>query len=173
MAIVLAIVSLLLVGIGCGEEHESEVVEGEPIELGDLRFNVQLTRYLNPENVEDAEYLQGLPTPPGEKGYLAVFMGVENEGDEDLALPGASEMEVKDTSGATYEPIETESLFALDLGGTIEAGGEAPAGDTAAANGPVQGAFVLFLLDDAAAQNRPLELEVEADGEHGVIELDI
>ena len=46
--------------------RRSDVVEGEPLELGDLQYNVQLTRFLNPDDTEDAEYLVGQPPPtPG------------------------------------------------------------------------------------------------------------
>ncbi len=45
----------------CGEEEESEVVEGEPIEVAGLEYNVQITRFLNPDDTEDAEYLVGQP----------------------------------------------------------------------------------------------------------------
>ena len=100
-------------------------------------------------------------------------MSVENEGDEDLELPAAEDMKIIDITGEEYEPVETDSIFALDLGATIEAGGEAPADDTAAASGPVQGSFVLFRIPKDAQENRPLELEMEADGEIGAIELDL
>jgi hypothetical protein len=182
LACALAALALTLGAAACGTEEETElvdgkevafVVEGEPIELGDLRFNVQITRFLNPNDTEDSEYLEGLPEPPSGKDYLAVFMEIENEGDEDLRLPNAEEMEILDTTGAVYEPVEAESLFGLDLGGVIPAGETAPATDSAAASGPVQGAFVLFLVDTAVSENRPLELEILADGEEGVIELDI
>ena len=39
----------------------AEVVEGEPLELGELDYNVQITRFLNPDDAEDAEYLVGQP----------------------------------------------------------------------------------------------------------------
>jgi hypothetical protein len=173
LASTVAITALLLGVAACGEEEETHVVEGEPIELGDLHFNVQLTRFLNPNDTEDAEYLEGLPAPPPGKDYLGVFMEVENEGDDDLRLPSATGMHIEDTTGQTYEPVETESLFSLDLGGTIEAGSEAPETNTAARSGPVQGAIVLFLVDKDVSNNRPLELSLLADGAEGTIELDI
>ena len=49
---------------GCGEEELTEVVEGEPIELAGLDYNVQITRFLNPDDAEDAQYLVGQPPPP-------------------------------------------------------------------------------------------------------------
>ena len=70
LAAVLAVATLALGLAACGEEHKTEVVEGEPIELGDLHLNVQLTRFLNASDREDAEYVEGLPWGlPGE-AYL-------------------------------------------------------------------------------------------------------
>jgi len=116
----LAAVAALTLALGvaaCGaEEEEGHVVEGEPIELGDLRFNVQLTRFLNPNDVEDSEYLEGLPAPPLGEDYLGVFMEVENEGDGPATLPAEGDMKVLDTTGEEFEPIETETVFAFPFG---------------------------------------------------------
>jgi hypothetical protein len=178
-----ALAATFALGIAaCGSEEETTtidgeeaevVVEGEPLELGELHFNVAITRFLNPDDVEDAEYLEGLPDPPPGEDYLAVFMSVENVGDDDLELPTAEQIKIVDITGAVHEPVETDSLFALELGASVPAGGEAPAEDTAAASGPVQGSFVLFRIPKAAQEDRPFELEMEADGELGVIELDL
>ncbi|CAN5498421.1 hypothetical protein BH20ACT15_BH20ACT15_13170 [soil metagenome] len=182
LAAALAIAALSMGIAACGAEEETElidgeeihsVVEGEPLELGDLGFNVALTRFLNREDTEDGEYLRGLPPPPLNQDYLAVFMTVENEGDEDRRLPSALEMRVEDTTGDEYSPVEMDPVFGLDLGGLIEAGGEAPDSDTAAASGPVQGAIVLFLVDQDVSNNRPLDLIILAEGEEGLVTLDI
>ncbi|MDP9189359.1 MAG: hypothetical protein M3O25_08935 [Actinomycetota bacterium] len=178
----LAIAALSSVVVACGAEEETElvdgeevhaVVEGEPLELGELSFNVALTRFLNPEDTEDAEYLRDLAPPPLDTDYLAIFMVVKNEGDEDRRLPSAVEMRVEDTTGAEYTPTELDPVFGLDLGGIIEAGGEAPDADTAAASGPTQGAILLFLVDQEVSSNRPLDLIILAEGEEGLVELDI
>lgn len=182
LAAALAIAALSVGAAACGAEEETElidgeevhaVVEGEPLELGDLGFNVALTRFLNRDDIEDGQYLRGLPPPPPDQDYLAVFMKVENEGDEDRRLPSPLEMRVEDTTGAEYKPIEMDPVFGLDLGGVIEADGEAPEDDTAAANGPVQGAIVLFLVDQDVSNNRPLDLIILAEGEEGLVTLDI
>jgi hypothetical protein len=174
LSIALLIAVLGVAAVGCGEEAEKDVVEGEPLELGDLRFNVQLTRFLNANDREDSEYLSGQQVPPpAGKLYLGVFMEVENEGDEEARLPGVSGLSVVDTTGAAYPPTPSETDFALDLGGTIPAHDEIPAADTAAASGPVQGSIVIFLVEESASENRPLELEINYEGEDGTIELDI
>jgi hypothetical protein len=170
---VLALAALALFAAGCGEEETNHVVEGEPLELGDLHVNVQLTRFLNPDDTEDSQYLEGLDEPPAGENYLAVFMEIANEGDETLRLPTAEQIEIEDTTGETFHPVESDTVFALPLGTEVPPDETVPADDTAAAEGPVQGAIVLFLLTQEAEENRPLEMHLEANGEEGTVELDL
>ena len=173
LAAAMAVAALAIGLAACGEEQHSEVVEGEPIELGDLRFNVQLTRFLNVADREDAEYLEDLPPIEPQTSYLGVFIEVENDGDGSARLPSAEQMEIRDTTGAVYHPIETETVFGFPFGETLEAGEAIPLPDTASASGPIQGSVIAFLVSDDVSENRPLELELTASGETGIIELDI
>jgi hypothetical protein len=169
------VLALALVGaVGCGNDLGKEAEEGVPIQLGDLKFNVQETRFLNPAQPDDQEYLAGqqLPTPPS-KAYLGVFLTVHNQGDHVDTLPTNSEMSIVDTTGAAYQSIPSHTDFAAPLGTQIAAGGDIPIPDTAAASGPTQGAIVLFLVDQGITENRPLKLEIEHQGETGEITLDI
>ena len=170
----LALTALTPFAVGCGGDEEgTHVVEGEPLALGELHVNVQLTRFLNPEDTEDGEYLEGLPLPPPGENYLAVFMEIENEGDDTLTLPTADGIEIEDTTGVVFPPVESDTVFALDLGGEVPGNKTVPAEDTAAAAGPVQGAIVLFLITRAGEENRPLEMHLDANGEEGTVELDL
>jgi hypothetical protein len=170
----LAAVLLVMVMLfaACGEEHELDVVEGEPVELGELLYNVQITRFLNPNDPEDAAYLRGQPGARPDQEYLGVFMTVENEGDTTANLP--SEMTIRDTRDNTYEPVDSKSAYALELGAPVRAGDEVPAPDTPAASGPIAGAMVLFLVDRAVTENRPIELEIPSQTDtEARVELDI
>ena len=168
----------LLAGIplsGCGEaegEEALEAVEGQPLHLGDLIYNVAITRFLNPDEISDLAYLEGQPPEPLEQSYLGVFLLITNE-NEDEAVPSAEVYTVTDASGRTYEPLESESPYALEIGATVEPDGTIPVPDTIAADGPIQGAMLLFLVDDDVSAERPLELEIESDAGTGVVELDI
>ncbi len=174
LAVALSLAVVLAGAAGCGEEAKKDVVEGEPLELGELRFNVQITRFLNPNDPEDGVYLAGQQVPPpAGQDYLGVFIEIDNEGSEDARLPTAAELSVVDTTGQAFEAIDSNSPFALDLGGNIDAHSEAPAPDTPAASGPTQGSIVLFLVPSTVGENRPLELEVSYSGEDGTVELDI
>lgn len=169
-ATVLVAVALPLAA--CGEEEELDVIEGEPVELGDLLYNVQITRFLNPNDPEDEAYLRGEPPAAADEEYLAVFMTIDNEGDESAEL--AHEMTIRDTRDNTYEPLESESVYALELGSTVPAGGEVPEPDTPAASGPINGSMILFRVDRTVTENRPIELEIPGEaGEEGRVELDI
>jgi hypothetical protein len=174
LAIALSLAVALIGAPGCGDELEKHVVEGEPLELDELKFNVQITRFLNPSDAEDRDYVVGqqLPPPAGQD-YLGVFIEIENEGDEEARLPTAADLSIVDTTGAAYEALESNSPFALDLGGIIASHSEVPAPDTPAASGPTQGSIVLFLVPSNIGENKPLELEIAYRGEDATIELDI
>ena len=155
-----------------GEETEGEAVEGQPLELGNLTYNVQITRFLNPDNVEDANYLAGQEPAGTDQEYLGVFIRIINESDETATIPDS--FEIVDTRGTTYEALPSESPFALEPGAEIEPDGEYPPFDTPARSGPIKGAMLLFLLDDTTVENRPIRLLIPGeDGEDGSIELDL
>jgi hypothetical protein len=159
-------------GCDTAPENANQVTEGQGIKLGDLLYNVQITRILNPSDQEDEAYLVGQKPPSPDQYYLGVFMRVDNEGDASGEV--ATDFKIVDTVGDTFDPIPSKSLFALKLGATIHPGDELPEGETTAANGPIEGAMVLFRIDSSAVQNRPLTLEIpSSDGSTGEVELDI
>jgi hypothetical protein len=177
VALILGLVALLVAVplAGCGEkegEEALEAVEGEPLHLGELIYNVAITRFLNPEEISDQEYLVGQPPEPAGKSYLAVFLLITNDSDDE-SHEIAGEYAVTDASGRLYEPLESESPYSLELGATVEADGAIPESDTTAAAGPIQGAMLLFLVDDNVSEERPLELEIDSADGTGVVELDI
>jgi hypothetical protein len=168
-----ALVAIAGVGAGCGApEEELDVIEGEPIEADDVSYNVVISRFLNPDDTEDEAYVEGQPAPPPDSQYFGVFLQIENEGEEDTTLP--EEMTITDTLDNRYQPLESESPFALPLGAPLLAGEEFPEPNSVAADGPTQGNLVLFLIQEASTENRPLELDIPLpSGKVGVIELDI
>jgi hypothetical protein len=173
----LALAAALLAGLvlsGCDTNPEDTLSanEGEAMQLGDLLYNVQITRFLNPSDGEDKAYLAGQPPPPNDKFYLGVFMQIINQSDTTQQVP--TDFRVVDTAGAEFKPLPSRSLFALDLGGKVPANTELPEPETTAANGPIQGAMVLFLIDRSAVEDRPLTLHIPSStGQVGRVELDI
>jgi hypothetical protein len=171
VAALLAALALAGVFAACGEEQETEVVEGEPIELADLSYNIGLTRFLNPDDNEDAEYLVGQPPADPGFAYLGVFLTIQNETDGEL--PSAEDYVVRDTLENEYLPIESESPYALEIGAVVPAEDELPLPDTTAQTGPNQGSLLLFLVEDSVSENRPLKLEIDTAAGAGDVILDI
>jgi hypothetical protein len=176
---VLALVFVLLIAVlgvaGCGNNDlGKEADEGVPIQLGDLKINVSETRFLNPNQPDDKQYLAGqqLP-PPSDQAYLATFLTIHNTGDNPVRIPGVGGFSITDTTGADYQAIPSHSPFAAPLDSVLAGHADIPAPGTAAANGPTQAAFVLFLLPQGITENRPLKLEIDYANETGEITLDI
>lgn len=172
--ITVAVCVLATFGIaGCSsEQRELDVAEGVPLHLGDLSYNVAITRFLNANDAEDADYLVGQPLPTKHQQYLGVFMTVTNNGSDPIAV--GSPMEVVDTRGSSYEPVPSDSVYALDLSAEVPGDSQLPAADTSAASGPIKAAMVLFLVDTVVAEDRPVDLEIPGpSGETGSIELDL
>ena len=99
-------------------------------------------------------------------------MLIQNESDTPQQVP--VDFRVVDTQGTEFKPIPSDSLFALKLGGTVGGNQQLPEPESTAANGPIQGSMVLFLIDQAATEDRPLTLHVpSSSGSPGEVELDI
>src|SRR4029077_16787918 len=145
LLVALALTALALAASGCGYSSDSKnVVEGEPVKLGDVQYNVVFSRFLNPNDTEDSAYLVGQPAPAPETTYFGVFFEVQNESDEAQQLPDS--FRIEDAEHQPYESLETESLYAFPLGGEVEAEEQIPVLDSTPQQGPIEGALVLFLL---------------------------
>jgi hypothetical protein len=170
---VLALALIVLAGAlsACGAEEESEAAEGEPLEIAGLSYNVQITRFLNPDDTEDAEYLVGEPPPKPGTEYLGVFLVIENQSDE--VRPSATNYTVVDTLDLEYDFVESESPYALDVGADVPAERQLPIPDTTAATGPNQGSLLIFQVADDVGDNRPLTLEIQTADGTGEVILDI
>jgi hypothetical protein len=169
----LALAALAVSVSACGyTNHKKDVVEGEPVELGGLHYNVIFSRYLNPADNEDSAYLVGQPPPKPQTTYFGVCFEVQNESDEGKPLP--DEFTIEDAGHQTFTSLDSESLYAFPLGGEIEPEEQVPVLDSTPEQGPIEGSVVLFLLPDDASQNRPLTLEIETpEGEKGEVKLDL
>ena len=168
-----ALLGALTVAISaCGYSSDSKnVKEGEPVKLGDVKYNVVFSRYLNPNDNEDSAYLVGQAEAPPESSYFGIFLEVQNESNEAHALPDT--FTIEDAFGETYDAVPTESLYAFPLGGEVESQEQIPVLDSTAQQGPIEGALVLFSLPDSASENRPLTLEVKGPEGPAKITLDL
>jgi hypothetical protein len=168
----LALTAVAALGLaGCGEKHaynHEAMTEGEYVDVGNLVYQVQMSRYLNPSDREDREYLEGLPagTPPlaADETWFGVWMRVKNYSND--TLDPAEDITIVDTEENRYQPIPLENVFAYNPG-PLGADQVLPLPDTAAASGPIQGSLILYKLKDESISNRPLILHIEQPGEEG------
>jgi hypothetical protein len=167
--------ALALTGLGAGvsacgyTSHEKDVVEGEPVEVGELSINVTFSRYLNPADTEDSAYLVGQPPPAEGYSYFGVFLEVQNESDRVQSVPS---MTITDATGASYSAYPSDSLYALQFGEKVEPEEQLPVLDSTAQQGPIEGALLIFRFPDSVSENRPLTLHIEG-AEKAEVELDL
>ena len=165
---IIAVAALALVGAGCGNKEDvikHAETEGTYLDLGGLKYQVQISRQLNPNDVEDHTYLSGVPRAlanlaPGDS-WFAVFLRVENNGDK--YLPAADSFELKDTQDHTFTPVPISRINAFSYHGGFVAPKNAlpPASSVAQANESINGALILFRVPVEAYANRPLELTIK------------
>jgi hypothetical protein len=166
------IVAAALALSACGESHTRIVTgtyAGESgtnapyLNVGPLIYEVQLSRELNPDNTEDASYLQGLSAEerklaPGEE-WFGVFLQVYNNGSS--GEPAAKEITIADTQGNSYSPLIQEEVNPFTYrAGMVPAKSQIPAPGTTAADGATQGSLLLFKIKIVSLDNRPLELKI-------------
>lgn len=170
--------------VACGG-HKQPTTHGEGegayIQSGPLIYQVQMSRELNPANIEDVEYLEGLPadTPrlAGDEEWFGVWLRVQNA--TDATHRSASEFKIVDTVGTEYEPVELPAANPFSYQPTaIESDAFQPVypdPESAAGTGPIAGTMLLFKLNTDVYANRPIELEIvpPGGGEASTVELDL
>jgi len=168
--------ALLLIAVlalaACGDSHTrvtTGTYAGESganapyLDVGQLIYQVQLSRQLNPYNVEDSAYLQGLPPAeaklgPGEE-WFGVFLQVWNN--KSRGFPAANPVTIGDTQGNVYLPVALDQTnqFAYRAG-IVPARSRVPVLDSVAANGPTQGVLLLYKIHIVSLDNRPLTIRI-------------
>jgi hypothetical protein len=181
--VVLAVVLIALVAAGCGDSESVQTTaetEGLYLTISGLTYQVQLSRYINGNDTEDAEYLKGLPASTGQpkanETWFGIWVRVQNLGDK--TLPSADTWTIEDTQDNVYRPIPIDTnanVFAFKPGIDVPPGAVLPLVNSAAGQGPIQGSLLLFKLKTDSLQNRPLELRFSngQQGEQGIYDLDV
>ena len=180
--VVLAVALLALAGVGCGSDENKTVAETEGLylDINGLKYQIEMSRYMNANDVEDSQYLIGLPEgteqPNKDETWFGVWVRVQNEGDK--TLPSADTWEIHDTQGNVFRPIPIDTdinPFAFQKGIDVPPATVLPLSSSAAGQGPIQGSLLLFKLKTESLQNRPLELHFSngAQGKTGIYDIDV
>jgi hypothetical protein len=172
LLVALALAALSVGVTACGYSSDSkDVVEGQVVKLGELKYQVIFSRFLNPNDSEDAAYLVGQPPPAKGSNYFGVFLEVKNNSEGTQKL--ASSFKITDSGGQAFEAIPSESLYAFPVGGEVESQEPIPTPDSTPQQGPIEGSLVLFQLPASASENRPLTLHINGPEGPAEVTLDL
>jgi hypothetical protein len=188
--LVLLLFAVLALGVAaCGNEAQEDETfqsenaqvaetEGVYLELGEVKYQVQVSRQLNPLLVADKDYFEGISESDldlaDDEVWFGVWMRVENESEE--PQPTASRFTIHDTQENEYVPVRIgePNPFAYRAG-RVEGEELYPLPDSPAGERAPNGALILFKLKRFSLDNRPLELELEdpAGGRPAIVNLDV
>jgi hypothetical protein len=185
---VLFLLLLAFVAAGCGEgpgnrPSATAPNEGPYVTTGGLRYQVQMSRVLNPFDAEDADYLDGIPHPNlqvanGTDVWFGVFLRVEHHFKNGPQL-SAEHFALTDTEGHVLLPTtqSNQNPYAYHPRVLKTSTDVIPNPDSTAAQAPIGGELLLFKVNQTWLENRPVELKIyaPAGGPNGVasVTLDI
>ena len=180
---ILVSTALLALAAGCGGstgQVTTAETEGLYLDINGLKYQIQMSRYMNANDVEDEEYLLGLPEgtepPAADETWFGVWVRVENTS-EDETRPAANIWEIHDTQENVYRPIAVDPEQNPFVYEAVDVPPKTvlPLATSAAGQGPIQGSLLLFKLKVDSLQNRPLELVFSNGGgtDEGTYDLDV
>ena len=179
---------LALVVASCGQEEaekgslqteNAQVAETEGIylDVDGLKYQVQVSKQLNPAMPEDSSYLKGVFDPSEklaeDEVWFAVFMRVENDDEEPAAM--ARDFVIRDTQEKEYRPVQISEVNDWSYRPTtVRPGHLYPDPNSPAGERAPNGALLLFKVRRPSLDNRPLELTITGpSGQRGIVDLDV
>jgi hypothetical protein len=163
-AAVCALALLASLGLSACESSQKKAREGAEREglsfpLGNVNYNVFITRQLNPRVVEDKAYYRG-PEPRGTELLYGIFLQACNKTKQPQQT--ADTFTVTDNQGNEFQPtpLPRGNAFAYQPR-ILRAGTCEPETGSVAQLGPTAGSMLLFKLPLKNTENRPLELHIE------------
>ena len=178
----LAVLALVPVLAACGNKEKVVTfadTEGVYVDVGELKYQVQISAQLNPSIPEDRTFLSGLAPADrsiaADEAWFAVFVRLQN--DTDKAHAAATSYAITDTEGGRYTPLRIGASNPFHyVGGRVPAGEIVPGPNSIASQTSIGGVELLFKLKRTSLDNRPLILHIhspERSGATARISLDV
>lgn len=169
---------------GCHKEEAyksakvtSVASEGTYLRVGGLKYQVQLSRAMNPLAViQDRDWIQDLApgtTPPAsDQEWFGIWLQVSNESSK--PLHSATNLWITDTAGHVYRPVKLtgKNLLAYHAQ-VVPPNSLIPLQNSIAYRSTTQGELVLFKLDYGIYQNRPANLHIGRGKAGASVQLDL
>ncbi len=154
----------------CGKHESKGLVrtaetEGIYLDISNLKYQIEVSRQLNPHDTQDRPYLAGIPADQQKLGpdqiWFGIFMRVQNETKQ--GLRPSNDIEITDSQDEVFKPIGLGSAnnYAYRSNNIIPGEETMPLLDTPGFDSPSRGALILFKLTLTGLNNRPLELKLE------------
>ena len=173
-----------LTGLAACGDKQATVSAGESeavfVTLGELQYQVQMSRQLNPADAGDSDLLAGIDPAESSLGaedlWFGVWVRASNSGDSIAST--ADDFKIVDTRGEEFEPmlVEESNKLVFRKAPVQADGGQYPHPNSAAANLPTTGAVLIFKLPNLVLNYRPLELEIKSSdlpGKKASVTLDV
>jgi hypothetical protein len=178
-AVALAATTSLAACGGSDEEPTAGKTEGVYVNTGELAYQVQISRQLNPSDFEDRDYLVGLPAGGHTLGrseeWFGVFIRVFNR--TEVPHLAASQFVIRDTTGKEYKPIalDTRVNRTAYKPAAVGGGDQIPVPGSLARENLTQGGLILFKVNNSSYASRPLELNITPPegGKPATVDLDV
>jgi hypothetical protein len=175
LALVACVLGLSIGVAACGDDElgvDEPASEGLALDLDGVDYNVFITRQLNPAIPPDNTYYTG-PEPSPDENLYGVFIQACNNSNERRRTTDS--FTVVDNQGNKFEPEQDQagSVIAYE---PKELGSKEciPEAGSLAQLGPEAASMLLFRLPLQTTENRPLELEIEGEGDEKLtFELDL
>lgn len=181
--------SAALLSSACGAEQEAQdsggaqaeiaiVAETEAIyvPLDGMKYQVQVSRQLNPDIIDDRDYFDGVSEDSMElvddELWFGIWMRVENEVEEPRR--SIDDFEIHDSQENIYRPVAYGPGNPFSYRATLVQGKELyPDPNSPAGERQPSGSLLLFKLRRISLDNRPLELVMKTpEGETATVSLD-
>ena len=177
-----ATLAIALVGASslaaCGKDDPTNEgkTEGVYVTTGNLAYQVQISRQLNPSDFEDRDFLKGLPpgnTLGSNEAYFAVFLRVFNRSKS--PEQAARQFVINDTTGKEFHPVplNLDQNAAAYRPLVVKSGDQIPVPGSFARENQTQGGMILFKVPVASFANRPLILHIMSPQGNGEATVDL
>jgi hypothetical protein len=149
----------------CNGQQDEHVrvaeTEGVYVSAGELKYQVQISRVLNPFDAEDKDYLRGIAPVdrvlPRNSDWFGVFIRVFNQ--SQAPHLAARSFVIRDTTGKTFRPIplDISANAVAYVPQAVAPAEQLPVANTLARTNTTQGGLLLFKIPSNSFANRPLE----------------
>jgi hypothetical protein len=183
LLVLLALAASLALAACGNAEQENETYQSENAQVAEtegiyvtvdhLKYQVQMSKQLNPALPGDRPYLTGVKSKlDRDEEWFAVFVLVQNYADH--AIQSAGDFEIADTQENTYVPvpIPDENDWAYQPA-NLQPNETLPGSDDPARERFPNGGMLLFKVKRFSLDNRPLELTIRGLEDRAIVNLDV